>query len=1631
MMIKSESVKIIPAATPVYSLGFCALHTPILSSVTIRGLAGLSAHSVSLSVYGLSKSGFFSEKCVFSGGELFFRETEGDLHFDLQNADFRLKKDFFRNLKAPVTGKICVEALIDGVRFSGDAPITLLPARTYPVGAASAYFAVCLSPFHSEISRIIENVPPRDLEALYASLKREAIIYSVKDCDFLRKNTPFDDIRTLYTGRARMASPLEMAQLFCCAALRVGFSPIVAAFRGGKAPHLFCGVAEEGVFDRAVGLSHARLLSALGTRRAAVFDVSCLFTGHSVELSDACHKAEEELRDLNPAFIVDIGRVLAGGADFFGLYPEDAPHEKAFLETLRKAPDTKKNTLSSLAESLTHTDKTPLLSYSFEEHGGIFVHFSDFSLLPSLAAKEVEYALAGTADLADLQKIAPYPDGISALFPAPSRTSELNRAEKDELERHIAAYRAALSELERKNTLGVPQSLALQLSEAEALLGTTEDGEKELYLACGFLRYSEKLAPAALYPVHLAVSGNRLFLRFTAKVPYVNRLLCETVKRLGAGAFFERYGLPGNDFSDIMTCFETLCEKSGYTFIKEAAIGAFPYRNSVLAFDIVDKSDKILADKTASFLLSDEEKTPPALSDERVRANKETVRKLSETLLSPFDGDALLAAALCRDEDLLLSSGDAALFSDAVLAAAQNNLRLGFSTLICAEETSSLSALEASFDDCGLSECVLPLHDGCETKEVLRTKLAALSSAALSEAENGESGEVEGKNESSLSDAEAEEYVLLRDRLFAYHDAKAKRFDFAFSFYDAARAYTAAGEKLSEEEREIRIEPETIFYPDMGKASVEALFEAQHELCRAARALFPDRPYKEHPFFSVGTTENELALPTVAHLLEKCRLAAEEFLPAARTVSESMGFVPSDISSLPSLYALLSLSVLLLKRCDAGITGELLAGDVYAVSQKLCALSELAADILREKEGLCEFDEGIFSLDAKDLFDKWASGHDLSRSDITKTVNAYRTVEPAFSDSAKKGTAEVLHSLYRLSELCARFDEESNEVAPYFAGYWNGTGTDFQKLFALSDFAKNADVLLKKIFGTDTEARKKAAKALPDAASRLASDEELSGAVVSAAGLFDRMFSDESSFLRLASMLGVDLYALCFEDGILSDNGLYALLCDWQSAADILPRVCEYNRCAARCRKLGISVFVDYLETHAATAGVEAIFLRSQLHLILKQIALCGKKLLSYPDYGRDAARLCGLHEKRLRDNRRAVRELYLRRVGAYLRENPEKAAAFSDDLSRESVCAEDILLRHGDLLRTLFPIVTAQPSRTGFLSGFETVAVLDAGRLTPERILSALPHAKHKLFLSDPQTELSASAAALLRRGGITVFSPAPSDGKRAEALSHFLSPVSGFDRESGKNVPEAQTVGLEVLKALEQDPEQKIALLAANRGQLGALRGVLRILCEKSPAADRAVKERRIDILPAEVKLYRHYDLVLLGAAYGAEGGDIDVPAEKPASLLSALCGADTKRAVLVSTFAPHRYPDLLGSRAALFAASLSTAASEGIDALYDPYRPTRNVEASAVEFCRLLTKHKIPCALLRDGRGVVFGEGQNRKNCRFDSEGLIPDLSKNPALLHLDSAALYLDPQKLLFEVEALLGENKNEKDKEGTV
>jgi len=123
--------------------------------------------------------------------------------FDFSQFCCRMREEFFRALKAPVTGKLCVEAIIDGVRFLGDAPVTLIPAQVYPHAASPVVFASLLYPYSAETERLSAAVPEKSLEALYNTLRAERMIYSVRDCDFVTRDIAFEDAEAIFSKRSK------------------------------------------------------------------------------------------------------------------------------------------------------------------------------------------------------------------------------------------------------------------------------------------------------------------------------------------------------------------------------------------------------------------------------------------------------------------------------------------------------------------------------------------------------------------------------------------------------------------------------------------------------------------------------------------------------------------------------------------------------------------------------------------------------------------------------------------------------------------------------------------------------------------------------------------------------------------------------------------------------------------------------------------------------------------------------------------------------------------------------------------------------------------------------------------------------------------------------------------------------------------------------------------------------------------------------------------------------------------------------------------------------------------------------------------------------------------------------------
>lgn len=1613
-----NNITVTPTAMPYLSPTLAATGAPLLSSVTIRGIEGLSAHTVRLSVYGMSKSGFFLERRTVNVGELFFKEHEGDLFIDLHTLSFSIRREFFFSLQVPTSGKICVEANVDGVRMIGDTPITLLPARMLPQGASPSVFAAALTPFHSEITRIVSNLST-DAKDLYGTLKREAVIYSVKDCDFLRHAVNFDDIDRLCRTRARMMSPLEMAQMFCACALRLGLAPILVAAKTAKASRFYCGAMATNMAERFCGavLKKDELSAALETGTLSVFDISALFTGHNVEYEDACRRAAEELQESEPTFAADLRRILRDGTDLFGLYPEQREAEKAFVDALRAPTPCHTLSLSALAEELTDSENTPLLHFD-KVREALPIRLSAFSLWNERAA------------LSDC--------GIVSVLPEESDSDELTHIQRIDNELRRSQYIETLAELEEKGFLGVPVERATLFDRFDAL---TRGGVGELYLACGFLSRGETLAaPCALFPIRLYEKDGKIRLRFLSARPYVNRLLCETVNDKGAQGFFTDYGLPSGNPDEVLAAFEALCRRYDFTLRKEAYIARFPYRDSVLAFETADKSEKIRADKLAARLLTDTNDKPESEHSEGLY--REAIRKFEGTTLEPLSNDVQTACVRVRDEDLLLDARDEKELFSAARGVAVDNLAHGLSTLILAQSEDTLEALRDSFDECGLTDAVLKIDGGEDTKQRLRDALAALSQADLPGVE--------------LFDET--EYALLREKLAAYRDAKGRRYDFDVSFYDAARAFTAAGDELSDEEREISVEPETLFYPDMAKETVARLFALQHALCRSALALGEKKPLKEHPFYRAKLTDETVQVQTVEHLLEKCRLAYEHFTPLAVDIAGKAGYSFDELPTIAALHAFLSLALLTVRENTTCLTEALLCADVYALSGKLSALKTLAGELAVLERELCEFNEEIYTLPADELIHGRYEGKDLSHNELARVLNAYRTVSvPA--DFPKKSCSEVLALLCRHVEQKKEFDQLSAPMCELFGESWNGELSDWNKLREAVELAKNVDVYLKKIFGTDTERRFEAARRLPNAVALL-SEKAVSDEIYEAASLFDRMFGDDGTFVSLGRILHIDWYDLSFDGGVFASDGLLLLLDTWQeNAASLLPTA-AYNRQAEFCRKEGLGCFVDYLEDHVCTPQTEAIFTRSQLHMILKQIALYDKRLLNEDDYEKDRKRFAQMHRKRIARNRAEQKRRYVERCVAYIRENPEKSTAFSEDLYGDRVSAEEILLRYGELLHIFFPIRLATPSFVGLLSGFETVVFADAGRLSPSRALAAFPLGRHKLLLSDEYRRENGSIFALLSEKN-TARLTLSDNRNRTRSIKLVRSPISEFNGNTLTNVPEAQTVGLELMRAIEKETDRpcRIAVLGLTLPQTKVLKDIVGVLCEKSAAVHEAFSNGSVDVLYAAEPLVRSYDLCLVGTVYGTESlhAALGNDAETIERLLSLCLAGRADRTVIVTSLVAERYPEPIGNRFALSAFSTAEAAHVGANAYIAPERESFEESAFVTEFCRLLSRKNIPVCLGSRAGTAHFTVGNRSYTAVFDRTGdtvfaaecadETACADENENRIFVDSVTLYLNPQKLydtlaaygaIDRVSEICEENENnaenaetEKEKEGTV
>ncbi len=1562
MNTKNNNIKIIPLAAPIYSPGLLALNTCPVLSVRIEGLSSPTVHNININVFGLSKAGFFIERTPAFSGEVFLEKDCDCVSINLTSVPFRIKGEVLNSLKSPAPGKISVEVTIDGVKYIGDSPITLFPANIYPATATPAIISTLLSPFCKDVSRITAKAAAKTLGALYDAVKSERIIYSVRECDFTARNVPFYDVGSFYAGRSKMASPLEMALIFCSCALNMGLYPVIVTLKGKKAPSILCGTVSSLDEFPTVSTCAEKIRSLAANGNVELFNISCLFTGHSVELEDAIKNAGQELFTSEMIFALNIANAYADGANLCHFDAENYEAEKNLTNQFRSdnSQPTKTKTLSQHAESLTDTTASPLLNITRTS--------SDFVCV--------------NTDLTSVTK--------------------------------AAQNGKVLTLSENSNSGGATRGMG-EIYEACRRINAKSSRKNELYLACGFFCYKGNVAPIALYPAELVCKNATVTAKFNSPKPYCNRLLCETLKTFApCKAFFDKIGIPGGDLDDIIACFETLCAlvPGDFRIIKECGVGRFPYRNSTISFAIADKCDKINSDPLSIAILSG---NPLGEADKNLPYGKGAG---DLELRSPeiFDGCVLDAAAHSSCGDVLVTDACGDTASDICLAVASENIRIGKTTLIVSDDPQKRMQIQKEFENCGLSNAVLILSSDTDIKENIETKLNALSESVLPKTEQNDKNEL----------------LELQRKFAAYSNSKSKNYDFEFSFDDAATAYINAGKGLTAEEKALHIEPESIFFPDLSKKSASDIFEAQIRLCRAASAL-PPMPYKENPFFRAGLVDETDDAENLRLLADMALAELFELVENCKDISKKSGFDLSHIKTLPALHAFLSLIVLVSKEYDEGISPSLLSKDIYPISKKIAELRNIASEIISNEKELCEFDREVFSLDASQLLNEWNEG-EIKHSDISKTVNAYRISSPA-EGFDKKSVFDTLCLIAKHNEMTVEFDGSSIQMDEIFAGYWNGYNTDWDKISALVDFSKMADVLLKKIYGHDSEKRHEAAKFFPSLA-KYSSDKTSVAKVIGTASLFDKMFSEGGSVVTLASKLSADLYGMTFNSGIFSNDGISATVKGWKDSAEMLPLAAKYNKCAMECKKVGLSSFVNYLENNAYTPATEKIFTRSLLFLALKQITLYDRNFLSMNHFEEDSERYLKLLKELCDYNKKELARSYVDFCVSYIKANPARSKAFSECLSDKKFAPEELILRNCETVKTLFPVIIAEASYAGMIGDAENLIICDADSISTSSVLPVLYNGRHKTIISGNKNLIYMSENFALDCLKANVFEisaekPGINGISKLSNINYLRSPVSSYDKERNTNVLEAQTIGLEIMKNLSEHPENKIQVLTFTENQCETVYEVLSAVSEKSIAVRKALANRKISVSSAKDTSSCDCDMLYISPVFDKDetsGMSISCPYHDnpkneifglPVPCVRALSGSADKT---VAVFAPSfsKYPNPVGAygcaKIALFA---EYAYSKGF--FINPYE--NSYDEYALEFARLMSENGFSVYTVNSGRfaSVKIGGRYYAAIICSDSNSPMYEakiLSKKGFIpLFIDSTELLLNPHKILDRINSI--------------
>lgn len=1117
-------------------------------------------------------------------------KKNGTCTFDFSGNVLKYDMAFLMSLSEEKEGEIYVMVRFGASSVSDCVKVRLAPCNFWTgLDTEPAMLASFCNFSNSHIQSICSRINPellyqyysadtksmkKSLEELYKSLKACNIIYSRPAGYSVNMPQTIRLFDQIFTGTSILATPLEMAIVFCALSKKCGYDTSLIFARGTQGEMMvFCGFWT--VPSRAampVCDDENRLLDYIKYNELVVIEPSVFAAAQNTSFALSCQNTKEMFlkNALDNICMIDMKMCIK-----FGVEPL---FENVQKNTNDNVSFNEKAAISALYKSLRSKPVMKMLSGS--ETG----RFPELALLcdfDKLYFDENKKVLLTPLDAnVDLRDFAGLDKGFSSII-----TNDFAHQRRSDSEK--LSISARLERLKDKifkdDLISVPLKEDVLYDICSKM--TFEKSKNKPYIVFGYVKVFDKLceistfAPICLVEARFEYADGSFKFSQVSK-PVVNKVFIRNAlssASLGYDSFLS--SLMPTDRAEVMELFENiksaLCETDDrytYEIIKEAHIVHCDLSDYLLWSDIALTSKKMAESNAVKCILGD---------------NKQHIDKSFSTYEPEILLENSAKYAVCTNNNCVVTGPDIKTKKNVLCQSVKRSVTEGKSVLVVTKDKDASEFVYNLLCENGAGEVCLKLEGEQSGADVAREVSDLL---------------VKYKDlpESNISHM-PKDFDTVKTKLMQYENKLNLTHKLGLSLREALYSYFDANSTINDMD-ELYVDKAIL--SELSQEGFNKLFTMSHNLVMSARRLcrasgMPEHsPISTHALFATRPKAvlDDSQKMQLSELCEKVFPVLAQYRDIFSDVSSIVGFETNEIKTLSSLLALNDLYKLVLSARDVEIPEDFVLSDINLFSERINRITSIRERCMQIQHKLSFFQPEIFE-DVEILLsgEKTDDGEKgILKKFMYKKNNQDLLLQYVSSDKKSE------FSSFALDEIYALLNEYKDNISKIESQSCASDDANTEKLAQIASLAKE---LSDKIAGKSDADIKRRLSGIFRLITIIPVDSALARNItVARAKLEEIVCGDDSALNIISRILGADFDSLCFDNGILASDGLSDRIKGYIENADITDKWIKWLCDSDEARNI-IPSFVRYIEESGATGNAHRLFAKSLLKPVCECIA--------------------------------------------------------------------------------------------------------------------------------------------------------------------------------------------------------------------------------------------------------------------------------------------------------------------------------------------------------------------------------------------------------------------------------------------